>query len=105
MNAELIQKALEKVGNINTLINVVSRRVRQLNAGGGGISRPLVADTANLGNADIALREIIEGSLGWEMPELTESPRPVVRKRSSRVKSGGKFLHTGSEPAATAVAA
>jgi hypothetical protein len=49
MNAELIKKALEKVGNPNILVNLVSRRVRQLNAGGGAISRPLVADTGNLG--------------------------------------------------------
>ena len=47
MNAELIKKALEKVGNPNVLVNLISRRVRQLNAGGGRISRPLVADAGN----------------------------------------------------------
>ena len=47
MNAELIKKALEKVGNPNILVNLISRRVRQLNAGGGAISRPLVADTGS----------------------------------------------------------
>jgi DNA-directed RNA polymerase subunit omega len=92
MNPELIQKALEKVGNANTLINIVSRRVRQLNAGSGGISRPLVADTANLGMADIALREIIEGKMGWELPPLSEWSRPV-RKRS-RAKPGTKAPRT-----------
>jgi DNA-directed RNA polymerase subunit omega len=81
MNAELIKKALEKVGNANTLINLISRRVRQLNAGGGAISRPLVADTGSLGVADIALREIIEEKMGWEMPELVELTRPVAKKR------------------------
>ena len=81
MNAELIQQALEKVGNAKTLINIVSRRVRQLNSGGGGISRPMVADTTNLGLADIALREIIEEKLGWELPALAEAPRPAARKR------------------------
>ena len=81
MNAELIKKALEKVGNANTLINLISRRVRQLNAGGGTISRPLVADTGSLGVADIALREIIEEKMGWEMPELVELTRPVAKKR------------------------
>ena len=35
MNAELIKKALEIVGNPNILVNLISRRVRQLNAGGG----------------------------------------------------------------------
>lgn len=81
MNAELLQQALEKVGNAKTLINVVSRRVRQLNAGGGGLSRPLISDSARLGMADIALREIIEEKIGWELPVMEAAPRPVVRRR------------------------
>ena len=86
MNAELVKKALEKVGNPNILVNLISRRVRQLNSGGGAISRPLVAETANLGMADIALREIIEGKMGWEVPELAEVIRPVRKKRSSTTR-------------------
>jgi len=43
MNATLVKKALEKVLNPNILVNLVSQRVRQLNFGGGGSSRPLVA--------------------------------------------------------------
>ena len=81
MNAELCRKALEKVGNPNVLINLVSRRVRQLNAGGGGMGRPLILDATNLGAADIALREIIEEKIGWDVPEPTEVVRPVARKR------------------------
>ncbi len=42
LNAELCKKAAEKVGNPNVLVNLISRRVRQLNSGGGGMSRPLV---------------------------------------------------------------
>lgn len=80
MNAELCRKALEKVGNPNVLINLVSRRVRQLNAGGGGMARPLVADATNLGAADIALREILEDKIGWDMPELAELTRPQPKK-------------------------
>lgn len=76
MNAELCKKALEKVGNPNVLINLVSRRVRQLNSGGGPLSRPLVADTANMGAADIALAEIIEEKIGWDVPELAETEKP-----------------------------
>jgi len=81
VNAELCRKALEKVGNPNILVNLISRRVRQLNSGGGGLSRPLVADTTNLGAADIALREILEEKIGWEMPELEAVTRPVPKKR------------------------
>jgi DNA-directed RNA polymerase subunit omega len=83
MNAELVKKALEKVINPNVLVNMVSRRVRQLNAGGGGTGRPMVANTTNQGLADIALREIIEDKMGFEMPEIIELTRPtsVGRKK------------------------
>jgi DNA-directed RNA polymerase subunit omega len=84
MNAELVKKALEKVGNPNVLVNLISRRVRQLNAGGGSLSRPLVADTGSLGVADIALLEIAEGKMGWEIPELVQLTRPVGKKRKKR---------------------
>ena len=84
MNAELVRLALEKVGNPNFLVNLISRRVRQLNAGGGGAARPLVADTTNLGVADIALREIVEGKMGWEIPELAEEARPARKRRKAR---------------------
>jgi DNA-directed RNA polymerase subunit omega len=77
LNAELCKKALEKVGNPNVLINLVSRRVRQLNSGGGPMSRPLLVDATGLGAADIALTEIIEEKTGWEMPELTEVEKPA----------------------------
>jgi DNA-directed RNA polymerase subunit omega len=79
MNADLVKQALEKVGNPNVLVNLVSRRVRQLNSGGGGLSRPLVLNTENLGAADIALRELIEEKLGWEMPEIVDTPRPTAK--------------------------
>ena len=65
MNAELVKKAVEKVGNPNVLVNLISRRVRQLNSGGGGLCRPLIADAGNLGAADIALRELLEEKIGW----------------------------------------
>lgn len=59
---------MEKVGNPNVLVNLVSRRVRQLNGvSGGAPSRPLLSETAGLGAADIALIEIAEGKLGWEL--------------------------------------
>jgi DNA-directed RNA polymerase subunit omega len=84
LNAELSKKALEKVKNPNVLVNLVSRRVRQLTSGGGAGSRPLIAEAATLGAADIALLEIIEGKLGWEIleaPPLAE-PAPKKRRRS-----------------------
>ena len=81
MNAELCKKALEKVGSPNVLINIVSRRVRQLNQGGGGWGRPLVDVPASMGLADIALTEIIEEKMGWDLPEEVAAVRPVPKKR------------------------
>jgi DNA-directed RNA polymerase subunit omega len=77
MNADLVKAALEKILNPNVLVNLVSRRVRQLTSGGGRASRPLVGGVGNLGVADIALREIIEGKMGCEMPEFVPLVRPT----------------------------
>ena len=81
MNAILTKKALEIVLNANVLVNLVSQRVRQLNSGGGGRSRPLVVDVGGLGAADIALREIIEGKMGFDMPEILKLTRPTGKNR------------------------
>ena len=85
MNSELCKKALEKVGNPNVLVNLVSRRVRQLTNSGGAGSRPLIADVGTMGAADIALTEIVENKMGWELLEAIPSnePPPKKRKRSS----------------------
>ena len=84
MNAELCRRAIEKVGNPNVLINLVSRRVRQWNAGGGGMGRPLIADVGNLGAADIALRELLEDKIGFDLPEPAEVVRLTPKKRSKK---------------------
>jgi DNA-directed RNA polymerase subunit omega len=86
VNSEYSRLALLKVGNPNVLINLISRRVRQLNSGGGALSRPLILDTAGLGAADIALREIIEDKMGWETPEELRALGAVAtgKKRSRR---------------------
>ena len=83
MNAELTKKALEKVGNPNILVNLISKRVRQLNSAGGTGSRPLV-DTANLGAGDIALTELVDDKMDWEpiAPPPEELSAPKKRKRS-----------------------
>ena len=77
MNADLIKQASEIVENPHVLINLVSRRVRQLNAGG----RPYLTNIGNLGVADIALTEIIEKKIGFEMPEIIELVRPAAQSR------------------------
>jgi DNA-directed RNA polymerase subunit omega len=99
MNSELVKKALEVVVNPYVLVNMVSRRVRQLNAGGGGASAPMVGDTTNVGLADIALREIIEDKLSFEMPEIVQLTRPTGRNRR-RPQSWGKMHSDSSAKAA-----
>ena len=84
MNSELCKKALEKVGNPSVLVNLVSRRVRQLNGGIGPLSRPLVDDAQNMNTEDVALREIIEGKITYELPEELPGGTPTKRKRRKR---------------------
>jgi len=81
MNAELCKRANEKVGNPNVLVNMVSRRVRQLNAGGGGLGRPLVDVPASMGLADIALTEILDDKMTFDLPVEVAAVRPVAKKR------------------------
>lgn len=81
MNAALVQQALAKVLNANVLVNMISRRVRQLNSGAGGNCRPLVGEIGHLGAADIALREIIEDKMDFDMPELVVLTRPTGKNR------------------------
>ncbi len=83
MNSELCRKALEKVVNPNILVNLISRRIRQLTSGGGSVSRPLVAGAENLGAADIALLELIEGKLEWDMVN-TPAPEETTKRKRKR---------------------
>ncbi|MBI1839255.1 MAG: DNA-directed RNA polymerase subunit omega [Verrucomicrobia bacterium] len=85
MNSEYCKLALAKVGNPNVLVNIISRRVRQLTSGAGGSSRPLIANVQNLGAADIALLELLEDKMGYETPlidKVMEAPAPRKRRRS-----------------------
>jgi DNA-directed RNA polymerase subunit omega len=81
LKSELTKKALELVGNPNVLINIISKRVRQLNGAGGALSRPLIADTTGLGLGDIAMIELIEGKIGFDVPDPVAAVRPSPKKR------------------------
>ncbi len=82
MNSEFCKQALAKVGNPNVLVNLVSRRVRQLTVGSGSETHPLIADTAGLGAADIALLEIIEDKMSWALTEEEPVTAPKKKKRT-----------------------
>lgn len=89
MNAVLLQQALEKVGSANTLINLISRRVRQLNAGSRPLRGSSVPITEKMGMTDIALLELIDGRMGWEVPDLAEWSWPARKTpRNSKSRSG-----------------
>ena len=62
MNADLVKAASEVITSPQILVNMVSRRVRQLTLG----HRPLVACAPGLREADIALTEIAKGKLTFE---------------------------------------
>lgn len=84
MNSEFCKLALAKVGNPNVLVNLLSRRVRQLTTGSGSVSRPLILETAGLGAADIALLEIIEDKMSWNLTdeEPVVAATPKKRKKA-----------------------
>jgi DNA-directed RNA polymerase subunit omega len=62
MRDDYIRQALSKITDPNILINVVSRRVKQLKRG----NRPLVESLEKLSPEDIALREIIEEKISFD---------------------------------------
>ena len=59
MKNDLVEKASEIVADPLVLINLVSKRVAQLNQG----RSPLIEALPSMGFADIALTEIIEGKI------------------------------------------
>jgi DNA-directed RNA polymerase subunit omega len=60
---EYLSRAQEIITDPNILINVVSRRSKQLKYG----MKPLVESLEKLEPEDIALREIIEGKITYEL--------------------------------------
>ena len=83
MNSEYVKQALAKVENPNILVNVISRRVRQLTSGGSS-GRPLIEHPPGMGIADIALLELIEGKMDFEItnpPDEDTTPAPKKRRR------------------------
>jgi DNA-directed RNA polymerase subunit omega len=78
MKADLIEAASKVITNQQILVNMVSRRVRQLSLG----HRPLVEFAPGLREADIALTEIANKKLTFESTSgqngTAEAPAQVV---------------------------
>ena len=92
MKAELVKAANEVIPNQQILVNMVSRRVRQLCLG----HRPLVEFAPGLGHADIALTEIANGKLGYESTfgqngktpaDVVQFPGIIVAKKEPKKKA------------------
>ena len=74
MQSHLLEEASKVITNPQVLINVISRRVRQLIQG----HRPLVeVDSARMGFCDTALTEVIRRKLSYEMV-ATAGPEAVL---------------------------
>ncbi len=63
MRDDYLQSALKVIDDPNILVNVVSRRVKQLKRG----NRPLVESLEKLSPEDTALREVAEGKITYEL--------------------------------------
>ena len=79
MKVELIEKAVEIVGDNQLLVNIVSKRVQQLNHG----ADPYVVTTPEMQCGDIALTEIIQGKLVWR--EQTDEEQEGVSNENTEV--------------------
>jgi DNA-directed RNA polymerase subunit omega len=76
MKHTLVNDALKVVHSPQVLVNIISKRVRQLGQG----FRPLVAYDPKLTFMDVALKEVAEGKLGFEMIEVAPVTPPVTKK-------------------------
>ena len=79
MKVELIEKAAQIVGDNQLLVNIVSKRVQQLNHG----SDPYIVTTPEMQCGDIALTEIIEGKITWH--EMT--PEELAASKGETVEA------------------
>jgi len=73
MTTHLLDEAFKVIPSQQLLVNVVSKRVRQLTAG----HRPLVEVEPRMGAADIALSEIIQGKLLHELPPAPDAETAI----------------------------
>jgi DNA-directed RNA polymerase subunit omega len=71
MRDDYLQNALKMIDDPNILVNVVSRRVKQLKRG----NRPLIESLEKLSPEDTALREIAEGKITYELATPEELAR------------------------------
>ncbi len=67
MKSEYIDQAAKVITHPPLLINLVSRRVRQLNQGRTPLVPTITSGSQKMGQGDIALQEIIQGKITAEL--------------------------------------
>jgi DNA-directed RNA polymerase subunit omega len=75
MRNDYLQSALKVIDDPTILVNVVSRRVKQLRRG----NRSLIESLEKLSAEDTALREIAEGKISYELA----TPEDLARSQSN----------------------
>jgi DNA-directed RNA polymerase subunit omega len=76
MKSKYLESALQRVPSPELLVNIVSRRTRQLAQG----HRPITQTDARMDFSEIALKEISEGKLTYELTgdvEIVPEAPPV----------------------------
>ncbi len=68
MRNDYLQSALLVIDDPTILVNVISRRVKQLRRG----NRPLVESLEKLSLEDTALREVAEGKITYELATVED---------------------------------
>jgi DNA-directed RNA polymerase subunit omega len=90
MRNDYLQSALAVIDDPAILVNVISRRVKQLRRG----NRPLVESLEKLSAEDTALREVAEGKITYELATVEElarsSPSNVRNAAASGFPNAGK---------------
>ncbi|MCM8528276.1 MAG: DNA-directed RNA polymerase subunit omega [Lentisphaeraceae bacterium] len=64
MNNHYVERALEQIADRNLLVNLASKRASEISRG----SKPLVDVSLDTVPLDIALLEIAEGKVRYELP-------------------------------------
>jgi DNA-directed RNA polymerase subunit omega len=71
MRNDYLEAALKMIDDPTILVNVISRRVKQLKRG----NRALIESLEKLSAEDTALREVAEGKISYEVATVEELAR------------------------------
>lgn len=85
MNSELLKKAHERITSVPVLVNLISKRERELIAGAKPLIKPGSLDEDK---CDIALREVAEGKLIAEVDFDA-----IAKAEEAKTKWGARHLN------------